>query len=555
MCGICGIANLVTGRPVQSAVLANMLNQLIHRGPDDGGTYCCSNVGLSARRLSIIDLDGGKQPVSNEACNIWLVLNGEIWNYRQLRETLRARGHIFRTECDSEVIVHAYEEYGTDCFARLHGMFALALWDERRQHFLLARDRQGKKPLYYTRVNGDLLFASEIKSLLYDPRVQRTVDAQALADSLSIRYVPGPATLFRGIYKFPQAHWLLYTADQWRCQKYWHLEFSPQIAPARRSLVNYQAEIRRQITRAVEERMMADVPIGAFLSGGINSSIIVGEMSRHQSVKTFAVGFAEPGYNELPYARLVSEHFHTEHHEVLVSGEDLINYWPLLTWHQDEPMCEPSALAMFLVARLARQHVTVALSGEGGDELFAGYPKYVLDSFSRYYQLLPEHMRNTLMAPILERLPYFMRKLSLAALALNEPVPRRWINWFGTFSDSLKRQLLTPAWQSRVEMDAGRIFSEILARSPQPDDLASMLYLDTVVWLPDDLLMKNRAHFYQSTRAKRSASNATECPNIIDITTREKRARPAKCDLALFSFLFCQEQGVSPVSTQQVVPF
>jgi asparagine synthase (glutamine-hydrolysing) len=233
------------------------------------------------------------------------------------------------------------------------------------------------------------------------------------------------------------------------------------------------------------------VPIGAFLSGGIDSSIIVGEMSRYQSVKTFAVGFAEPGYSELPYARLVAEHFHTEHHEVLVSGEDLMNYWPLLTWHQDEPMCEPSALGMYLVARLARQHVTVALSGEGGDELFAGYPKYLLDSFSRYYQRLPAHMRNAFMAPLLERLPYFMRKFSLAASALNEPIPRRWINWFGTFSATLKQQLLTPAWQARVDMDAGRIFAEVLARSPQFDDLASMLYLDTVVWLPDDLLMKN----------------------------------------------------------------
>lgn len=373
MCGICGVYNVQSGALVLRETIERMVHPISHRGPDDSGVYFSENVGLGFARLSIIDLSGGHQPMSNEVGSVWLVFNGEIWNYQELRQILLEKGHCFRTSSDSETVVHTYEEYGVDCVEHLHGMFSFAIWDAPRKRLLLARDRVGKKPLYYTRVDGDLQFASEIKSLLFDPRVKRQVDPQALADFLSVRYVPGPATLFANIYKVQPGHWLLCENNGFREHCYWDFTFD-QGKNGYRSVEVTLEEVRLHIHRAVEERMMADVPVGALLSGGIDSSIIVGAMSQLTAlpVKTFAVGFDITGYSELPYARLVSEHFGTEHHELVVQGPDLPKYWPLLTWHRDEPVSEPSDLGVYLISKLARQHVKVVLSGEGGDEIFCG---------------------------------------------------------------------------------------------------------------------------------------------------------------------------------------
>ena len=280
-----------------------------------------------------------------------------------------------------------------DCISHLHGMFGIAIWDSPRRRLLLARDRVGKKPLYYTSVNGNLLFASEIKSLLGHPSVRREADVQALADFLSVRYVPGPATLFAGIYKVLPGHWLLCENGVIKEECYWDFTFGE---PEKHPIEDYVSGIREHITRAVQERLMADVPLGAMLSGGVDSSIITGVMSQlmDEPVKTFSVGFDVEGFNELPYARLVSDHFGTEHHELVVTGSDLTKYWPLLTWHRDEPVSEPSDLGVYLISKLARQHVKVVLSGEGGDELFAGYPKYIVDWAAKYYRLLPAALRN-----------------------------------------------------------------------------------------------------------------------------------------------------------------
>ncbi len=461
----------------------------MHRGPDDCGIYIDKNVGLGFRRLSIIDLDGSRQPMTNETGDIWLVFNGEIWNYKTLRTELLARGHSFRTQGDTETIIHAYEEYGVDCIARLHGMFGLAIWDSRQQRLLLARDRAGKKPLYYTRVGENLLFASEIKALFLDPRVQRQVDPQALADFLSVRYVPGPATLFANILKVQPGHWLLCERGAIRTVCYWDVTFTETEHLPEKA---YLRGIRQHIDRAVEERMMADVPLGAMLSGGVDSSIITGTMSQltQQPVKTFAVGFDVPGFSELPYAKLVSQYFGTEHHELVVNCSDLTTYWPLLTWHRDEPVSEPSDLGVYLISKMARQHVKVVLSGEGGDELFAGYPKYVVDWLAQYYHLLPAPIRDYAIAPLLDHLPYRMRKLKFAATTLSQPAPQRWMNWFGIFNNTLKAQLLAPSIKAQVDCDASRIFRSWLEQHPQRDNLSSMLYLDTKIWLPDNLLMK-----------------------------------------------------------------
>jgi asparagine synthase (glutamine-hydrolysing) len=470
-----------------------MMRRLEHRGPDEQGHYIQEQIGLGFRRLSIVDRATGQQPITDEAGHIWLVCNGEIWNHRSLRTELIARGHTFRSRSDSEVALHIYEEYGIAGLTRLHGMFALAIWDSRSRRLWLARDRVGKKPLYYTRVNGDLLFASEIKALFCDPRVRRQVDLQALADFLSIRYVPGPATLFADIYKVPPGYWLLYEEGRVREESYWNFAFEPLEAYPSCSVSTYIVGIREHIHRAVEERVVSDVPVGALLSGGIDSSIIVGLMSKisEQPVRTFAVGFDVPGFNELPYARLVAEYFGTKHHELMVNGDELTRNWPILTWHRDEPVSEPSDLGVYLISRLARQHVKVALSGEGGDELFAGYPKYAFDRLACYYHLLPSVLRHRLVTPLLECLPYHARKLKTAARALAEQPPQRWMHWFGIFHGSLKERLLTPGVQAQVDMDAARLFQHWLDQYPQRDSLSQMLYLDTKIWLPDNLLMKS----------------------------------------------------------------
>lgn len=489
MCGICGVYNVQSGEPVSQELIEQMTGLISHRGPDDSGAYLEGNVGLGFARLSIIDLSGGHQPMSNETGDIWIVFNGEIWNYKTLRAELIEKGHHFRTKSDTETIIHAYEEYGVDCIARLHGMFGLAIWDSPRKRLLLARDRVGKKPLYYTRVDGNVLFASEIKSLLRHPQVKRQADVQALADFLSVRYVPGPATLFANIYKVLPGHWLLCQKDTLRQECYWDFTFGKTES---RPVEEYIQGIRQHVQRAVEERLMADVPLGAILSGGVDSSIITGIMSQltNEPVKTFSVGFDTPGFSELPYARLVSEHFGTEHHELIVRCSDLTEYWPLLTWHRDEPVSEPSDLGMFLISKLARQHVKVVLSGEGGDELFAGYPKYVLDWLARYYQLFPAPIRDRVILPVIDRLPYRMRKIKMAARVLSQPAPERWMRWFGVFNGSLKENLLSPSTKARIDDDSSHAFRRWLEANAQRDALSSMLYLDTKIWLPDNLLMK-----------------------------------------------------------------
>lgn len=489
MCGICGVYNAQSAEPVSTQLLEQMTRLIAHRGPDDSGFHVDEPVGLGFARLSIIDLSGGHQPMCNETGDVWIIFNGEIWNYKRLRTELQEKGHQFRTNSDTETIVHAYEEYGVECVKQIHGMFAFAIWDASRQRLFLARDRAGKKPLYYTQVNGDFLFASEIKSLLCHPRVKREADTQALADFLSVRYVPAPATLFANIFKVLPGHWLLCENGVMRQESYWDYTFGET---EHRPEQEYLQGIRQHIHRAVEERMMADVPVGAMLSGGVDSSIVTGIMSKltAQKVQTFAVGFDHPDYSELPYAKLVSEHFGTEHHELVVKSSDMTEYWPLLTWHRDEPVSEPSDLGVYLISKLARQYVKVVLSGEGGDELFAGYPKYVVDWMANYYHILPASVRNQLVLPLADRLPYSMRKLKKAVHNLSQPAPQRWMSWFGIFNGTLKEQLLSEQTKASIDLDSSRAFSSWLEKNPQRDNLSSMLYLDTKIWLPDNLLMK-----------------------------------------------------------------
>ena len=379
MCGICGVVYYNRSRPVSESLLQQMNGVLRHRGPDEHGIWSKGNVGLGQCRLSIIDLSPlGHQPMSNEDGTVWITFNGEIYNYLELRTELLQKGHRFRSQTDTETIVHLWEEEGEHCVERLRGMFALALWDTKRQVLFLARDRMGKKPLFYAPLADRLLFGSEIKAILQDSDFKREVDLEAMHHYLAYQSVPAPYCAFKNIRKLPPAHYLLFQNGQGTPRRYWKLSYRNQLRlQGSASITALQEEIIERLREAVRIRLMSDVPLGAFLSGGIDSSIIVALMAglMPQPVKTFSIGFAEDEYNELPYARMVAERYGTEHHEFIVTP-DAQAIFPELVWHYNEPFADSSAIPTYYVSKLARQYVTVILSGDGGDENFAGYPRY-----------------------------------------------------------------------------------------------------------------------------------------------------------------------------------
>jgi asparagine synthase (glutamine-hydrolysing) len=394
MCGIAGIVSL-EGQPVLEQELRNMCSAIAHRGPDDEGFYFQTGVGLGMRRLSIIDLDSGRQPVSNEDGTVWVVFNGEIYNFQELRQQLKGRGHVFSTHGDTETIVHLYEEYGNHCVDHLRGMFAFALWDERHKRLLVARDRLGIKPLYYAEIGGRILFASELKSILQLPEVGRSFNWSAVSHLFSFLSTPPTEAIVDGVHKLEPGH--LLTASPGGTpviERYWELSFEPDYGKEEDYFVEH---VRGLLEESVRLHMVSDVPLGAFLSGGIDSSSIVATAARltDAPLKTFSIGFSEPDYNELEYARVVAKRFRTEHHE-LTLGPDSLDRLEDLAWHLDEPFGDSSAIPTFMVSKLAAQSVKVVLSGDGGDELFAGYDKYLVEKRERGYTPLPALIRTVL---------------------------------------------------------------------------------------------------------------------------------------------------------------
>ena len=394
MCGIAGIVSL-EGKPVLEQELRNMCSAIAHRGPDDEGFYFQTGVGLGMRRLSIIDLDSGRQPVSNEDGTVWVVFNGEIYNFQELRQQLKGRGHVFSTHGDTETIVHLYEEYGNHCVDHLRGMFAFALWDERHKRLLVARDRLGIKPLYYAEIGGRILFASELKSILQLPEVGRSFNWSAVSHLFSFLSTPPTEAIVDGVHKLEPGH--LLTASPGGTpviERYWELSFEPDYGKEEDYFVEH---VRGLLEESVRLHMVSDVPLGAFLSGGIDSSSIVATAARltDAPLKTFSIGFSEPDYNELEYARVVAKRFRTEHHE-LTLGPDSLDRLEDLAWHLDEPFGDSSAIPTFMVSKLAAQSVKVVLSGDGGDELFAGYDKYLVEKRERGYTPLPALIRTVL---------------------------------------------------------------------------------------------------------------------------------------------------------------
>jgi asparagine synthase (glutamine-hydrolysing) len=491
--GMCGIAGYLAAgnRGELGCALREMSAALAHRGPDDEGFFEAvtrdgeRRVGLAHRRLSIIDLSTGHQPMSNEDGSVQIVFNGEIYNFPELHDQLIARGYVFRTRSDTETIVHAYQEWGPECVTRFRGMFAFAIWDARKERLLLARDRYGKKPLFIHQAEGLLLFASEIKSILTFPGVPRQVDRAALWDYFAYRYVPAPATLLAGIRKLMPGSYAVCEHGTVMETSYFVPDDSKP-SPAKATEGDPVSGFLEQLDDAVRVRMISDVPFGAFLSGGIDSSAVVAMMSRHSAlpVKTFSVGFTESAYSELAYARAIADQFHTDHHELTVSQEHLMEHLPALVRYRDAPVAEPSDIPIYLLAREARRTVKMVLTGEGADEFLGGYPKHVLERYVGTYQRLPAAVRRGLIEPLCFALPYGFRRAKTAVANLGladrrERLPR----WFGALS-SAERCRLTRLEAPLINHKPVAWLDSCRGRS----SLRGILYFDQTSWLPDNLL-------------------------------------------------------------------
>lgn len=491
MCGICG----VHGRPDEQLIRA-MTALMVHRGPDDEGYHLGDEIALGIRRLSIIDVVGGRQPIANEDGSVIVVLNGEIYNYRQLRPQLERRGHRFSTRSDTEVILHAYEEYGDAGVQLLRGMFAYALWDARRRRLVLARDRLGIKPLFYAEAGSDFLFASEAKALFCHPALRPDLDVESLDLYLTFQYVPGPQTLFRGVSKLKPGHLLIRENGCTTIQKYWSVVFED----GHRSVEIDEAveEFQERLTEAVKLHLVSDVPVGALLSGGIDSSSVVATMAEvgQTRIRTFTVGFDSPGMlDEREDAGLVARHFGTDHAEI-VTRPEAAELLPRLVWHLDEPIADPAALPTYLVCRYARQSVPVVLTGEGGDELLCGYPRYAWFLVARRLQRwLSPGIREGLLLPLSSVVPIGPRyRKALRNLLSERDDAERHLCWVANFDPALKRVALTNALFARLPADAARarVLPYLNGRGLGSDAelLHSLLALDLHTWLVDDVLAK-----------------------------------------------------------------
>jgi asparagine synthase (glutamine-hydrolysing) len=495
MCGICGIVQLRDSFAIRRETLQRMNDVIVHRGPDDEGFYSTPAVGLAMRRLSIIDLQTGHQPLQNEDGSIQIVFNGEIYNFQELRKDLEKAGHRFTTNSDTEVIVHGYEEYGTHVVQHLRGMFAFALWDGKDEMLLLARDRAGKKPLHYYKDGEKFLFGSEIKSILQCEQVPRAVNPEALDRFLTFEYVFSPETIFQGIYKLPPGHLLVLRKGDIRIEQYW------ENLPAVQELHDeeyYARRLAELLEEAVKIRLISDVPLGALLSGGIDSSTVVGFMAKHSGkpVKTFSIGFEDQTYNELAYARIVSNHFHTEHHEFIIKP-DAVNLVEKLVKNLDEPLGDFSIFPTYLVSKMAREYVTVALSGDGGDELFAGYDTYIADWIARHYQKLPGVIRNNLIPTILKCVPPSPKKKGLinrtkrfveGALLPPDLMHTRWMIFL---QDAEKRRLYSDDLLHACENgNSYKYIRQYFQKAKGAAPLAQQEYVDIKTFLTDDILVK-----------------------------------------------------------------
>ena len=489
MCGIAGIVN-ADGGGVHSATIHRMCEQILHRGPDDEGIFVKDGAGLGMRRLSIIDVKGGHQPVFNEDRTAWVVFNGEIYNFSELRPELERRGHHFRTNSDTETIIHLYEEYGSECIHHLRGMFAFAIYDERKRSLLLARDRLGKKPLHYALINQGILFGSEIKSILAVAPELAAVNQQALMHYMFMGYIPDPATAFDKIHKLAPGHLLEFANGRIQIKQYWDLPEFGTYQPA-----NEEAcleELEHRLEEAVRIRLISDVPLGAMLSGGTDSSAVVALMARASSkpVKTFSIGFRHADFDEAEYARIVAKKFGTDHHE-LILDPNVVDTVQTLTESMEEPFGDSSMLPTYFISQLAREHVTVALSGDGGDELFAGYERYRIHLQDRSFNWIPQWVGEAYRKQIHPRMPYALPGRNLA-YSVSLPWQQRYLEGVTIQAFIREMGLLSDDFQQTIGNGQSPLntLRGYLDKAHAHDPLSRVLYLDTKTYLPGDILTK-----------------------------------------------------------------
>ena len=495
MCGIAGLVDF-DGRHAPESLVRAMCTAMCHRGPDDEGVMAipaqpASNEPqaiLGNRRLSIIDVAGGHQPIGNEDGTIWVVQNGEIYNFQELRARLEASGHKFATHSDTEILVHLYEDLGDDFVRELDGMFALALWDNRRKRLLLARDRFGKKPLLYAEAGGRLWFGSEFQALLADPAIRRDIDYDALDEYLSFMSIPAPLTIYQQIRKLPPASVLVRDATGIRISRYWSLQYLPKLEIDEHAAAD---EVRRLLTEAVRKRLISEVPLGAFLSGGVDSSAVVAIMAGliGDRVKTFAIGFDDPRFNELPHARRIAEKYGCDHHEFEVKPR-AIEIVPTLVKHYGEPYADSSAIPSFYLARLTRQHVTVALNGDGGDESFGGYGWHLGSRLAERWQAVPSPLRAMAeglasgLAPLSSNRRSPISRMARFMSAASHPRAARYRNWLSVFTPDLKAEIYASPHRHPDALEG------IFAAAPSLDAVDAMVRADIEWYLPTDLLVK-----------------------------------------------------------------
>jgi len=552
MCGICGIFHPDPRRHVERDTLAEMNSQIVHRGPDDDGFFVEGNVGLAIRRLSIIDVKTGHQPISNEDGSLWIVYNGEIYNHQELRAQLQARGHCYRTRSDTETIIHLYEEYGSDCVKHLRGMFAFAIWDRRRRKLFIARDRLGIKPFYYRYDGGKFLFGSEMKAILVYPGVRAEFNRSTLAEYLAFGYIAGSETMYTGIQKLPPGNTLeLDESGQLKIAPYWDL---PVVDDDIKPREYYVRTYRELLEQCVSSHLMSDVPLGVFLSGGLDSSAVAALTTkiRREPIETFAVGYGEAAFSELPFARQVAEHIGSKHHEVRLSREQFFETLPRLIWHEDEPVVWPSSVSLYFVARLARDRVTVVLTGEGSDETLAGYTRYAwtlmnarMDSV--YRSLTPSFLRRWVRQGIsVGPLPAALhRKLEHTFLARDgESWPSFYFdNFYSAFSAAEQADILSDEVQGSI----GDAYAGCMQfwEKASGDLLHRLLYTDAKTYLVE-LLMKQ-------DQMSMAASIESRVPFLDHVLVEFTASIPAKYSIRGVAGKFILKSAVEDLLPKDIV--
>ena len=507
MCGICGIAGQLNNKQIYRDIISKMLESIYHRGPDDEGIFMDKEIILGIRRLSIIDLENGHQPMTNEDGTVWTVFNGEIYNFLDLRESLKKKGHIFKTHSDTEVILHLYEEKDLELVNMLQGMFAFAIWDKKKSKIILARDRFGIKPLYYTVINDILVFASELKSILAFPEVKKEINPLALDNYLSLEYIPSPQSIFKNVYKLPPAHILTFKDQAINLTKYWKLEKQDSIVA--KNELEAKERLLGLLKQSIKKHFISDVPIGIYLSGGIDSSSIVA-ISKElfpYPVKTFSIDFKEDSFDESKYSKEIASRFNTEHEHRLFDSADMIKALPQIVKMLDEPFADASIFPTYLLSKFSKDYIKVALSGDGGDEIFAGYPTYLAHNFVKYYKFIPYFIRRKIIEKLVKKIPVSHRNFSLDFIlkkfisgAEIDDFFCRHIVWMGAFDESEKKYLCRGGL---IDNRENEMYPSGLNLKKEADLLTMIQKLDIDTYLEGDILVKtDRASMMNSQEVR-----------------------------------------------------